>query len=82
MHHHREEMLAVGIAEIIGVIDAATTIVIRVYKNNNVFVGSACQHIMKALQMERCQITVAVEGVKVRAEYCVLPDTLGRFAGT
>ena len=81
MHYYGQEVLTSCIAEIIGIIDAASTVMLSVHKDDDMFVRCASQHIVEALQVERGEVTVAVECVEVRAQSRMLPDSLGRFTG-
>ena len=81
MHHHRSELLSVGIGEVVGVVDAASAVMIRIHEDDDMLVGRACQYVVQFLQMEGRQVTVAIERVEMRAEDGVLPDAFRGFAG-
>ena len=69
-------MLASRITEVIGVVDAASAVVLGIHEDDDMLIGCACQYVMQLLQMQRRQITVAVEGVEVGTESGLLPDAL------
>ena len=81
VYDYRQEIVAARIAEVIGIIDAAATIVFGIHKDDDMLVRCACQHVVETLQMKGCQIAIAVEGIEMRAEGCLLPDTFRGFTG-
>lgn len=78
MHHHWTKLRPMGISEVIGVVDAAPTVVVGIHEDDDMFVGRTCKHIVEFIQMESGQIAIAVERIEMRAQYRVPPDTLSR----
>ena len=78
MHHHWTKLRPMGISEVIGVVDAAPTIVVGIHEDDDMFIGCTCKHIVEFLQMESGQIAIAVERVEMRAQHRVPPYTLSR----
>jgi hypothetical protein len=54
VNYHGTEIRSVGIGEVIGIIDSTATIMVCVYQYYNMFVRSACQHIVQPLKVQRC----------------------------
>ena len=79
MDYYGLEGLVVGHGEVVAIEDAATTIVFRVHQHDDVLVGRARQTVVERLQMERCQVAVAIERVEMASQGCVLPHSLARL---
>ena len=75
-------MRAVGVGEVIGIVDTSATVMVGVHEDNNVFVGCASQHVVQFFQVEGSQVAVTIESVEIGTEGRVLPDTFRRPAGT
>ena len=51
MDHYRQEMLATCIAEIIGVVDATTTIMFRIDEDDDMFIRRTCEDVVETFQV-------------------------------
>ena len=66
MNYHRQKALSACIAEIIGVVDAPSAIMVSIHEDDDMLIWRACQNIVETLQMKGGEITVAIECIEVR----------------
>ena len=74
MNDNRLEISMMRHGEIVGVQDAATTVLLCIHEYDNVLIRSSGQPVVEIFQMERRQIPVAVERIEMRMQSRILPD--------
>ena len=79
MHDDGLEHLVVRHRQVVGVQDAATSILFCVHQYDDVFIGDACQPVVQVLQVECRQVPVHVERIEVGVQGGVLPDAFRRL---
>ena len=80
MNHHRKELLATRVTEVVGIVDASAAIVGCIRQDNDMFVGCSCQQVVKALEVQGGQVACGIEGVEMASQGGVEPDVLTGLA--
>ena len=81
MDDNWEELRSTRIAEVVGVVDAATAVMVGIHEDDDMLVGCTCQHVMEPFQVEGSEVAVAIKSVEMGTESGISPNSFRRFAG-